>query len=210
MGYRDFSSTEEMLQSYAEIRKRLYTAPVKPKPPPLLPEELLPVPDEKSLPVGKAELRAKIREIAAAHGVSYDSIIAHNTFAAVVAARREAMVAVAKMRPSWSLSEVARFFHRHHATVIEAFYRAGYIHGRPQLRNPVRVEQRRLSGERMQRWYAGEGPHPRAVNGKLMPEQVREIKALRGEPDHEVARAYGVRPLTIQHIWRGRTWKNVR
>src|SRR5215216_4701599 len=125
MRHRAFSSTEELLQNYAEVRKRLYTE--RQKPPAPSPEKLLPILDEKPKPEGKAEVRAKVRQIAAAYGVASDSIFSHNASAAIAAARRAAMVAVAKMRPDWPVAEVARFFRRHHTTVLEAFRRAGYI-----------------------------------------------------------------------------------
>lgn len=215
MTFRDYSSTEEMLGNYAEIRKRLYDVPPQPKPPAPSIEELLPEPAEKPELQGIAELRAKVREIAEAHGVPFEAIFSKGRTRRIVEARQKAMVEVAKMREQRSVVWIARFFGRDHTTVLYAFKSQGYAHGRPSVRDKrldvTYSERRRLGAERLELWREGKAPHPsdRAIR-KLNVDQVIEIRSREGEPSKTVAADYGVSRNAIYRIWKREIWKHVK
>jgi hypothetical protein len=89
-----------------------------------------PAPGGTGRPIGG--LHSVITCIAAKHGVTFDDVMgpAQGSRAAC-RARREAMVAVAELRPCWPVSWVAEFFGRDVANVLSAFRLAGYKHGPP-------------------------------------------------------------------------------
>jgi hypothetical protein len=71
---------------------------------------------------------AIVDRIAASRGVLAGDILSHARRPAIDLARREARIAVSREFPSWSITQIARFFHRRHPTLIRAFREAGHFH----------------------------------------------------------------------------------
>jgi hypothetical protein len=224
MAYREFTSAEQLLEHYAEVRKRLYHQPKRPKPA-REPQDLTPQP---KLLTGREELYARVCEIAAKHDVDPALIYGRCRRRAVILARQEAYIAVAAMRPRWSVVRIAKHFNKHHTSVLHSFGMAGYEHGRECYRDTsgakasLKQQKRDEARARMEQWLAGVAPHPSlASTTKLTVEQVREIKAtpvlrreegrsLRAIPASVFARRFGVDLDTIYNIWNRKTWRHVR
>ena len=72
-------------------------------------------------PVGMAETKQLVSAIAKRHGVTFQDIMGPCRRAKIVAARFEAIVAVAQVRYAWSLPQIGRFFgDRDHTTILHA------------------------------------------------------------------------------------------
>ena len=72
-------------------------------------------------PVGMAETKQLVAAIAKRHGVTFADIMGPCRRAKIVAARFEAIVAVAQVRYAWSLPQIGRFFgDRDHTTILHA------------------------------------------------------------------------------------------
>ncbi len=72
-------------------------------------------------PVGMAETKQLVAAIAKRHGVTFADIMGPCRRAKIVAARFEAIVAVAQVRYAWSLPQLGRFFgDRDHTTILHA------------------------------------------------------------------------------------------
>jgi len=72
-------------------------------------------------PVGMAETKQLVAAIAKRHGVTFADIMGPCRRAKIVAARFEAIVAVAQVRYAWSLPQLGRFFGgRDHTTILHA------------------------------------------------------------------------------------------
>jgi len=72
-------------------------------------------------PVGMAETKQLVSAIAKRHGVTFQDIMGPCRRAKIVAARFEAIVAVAQVRYTWSLPQIGRFFgDRDHTTILHA------------------------------------------------------------------------------------------
>jgi len=70
-------------------------------------------------PVGMAETKQLVAAIAKRHGVTFQDIMGPCRRAKIVAARFEAIVAVAQVRYTWSLPQIGRFFgDRDHTTIL--------------------------------------------------------------------------------------------
>jgi hypothetical protein len=71
--------------------------------------------------VGMAETKHLVATIAKRHGVTFQDIMGPCRRAKIVAARFEAIVAVAQVRYMWSLPQIGRFFgDRDHTTILHA------------------------------------------------------------------------------------------
>jgi chromosomal replication initiation ATPase DnaA len=89
-----------------------------------------PAPDAPGRPIGA--LHSVVACIAAKHRVTFEDVMGPTRGSlAACHARREAMVAVAELRPCWSVSGVAEFFGRDLTTVLSAFKRAGHKRSPP-------------------------------------------------------------------------------
>lgn len=73
----------------------------------------------------KAFTRALIADTAAAHGLTYDDLMARNRTRRVVYARREAIRKVCEARPDWSYPEIGKLFGFHHSTVMFHLRKSG-------------------------------------------------------------------------------------
>lgn len=72
-------------------------------------------------PIGMAETKQLVAAIAKRHGVTFADIMGPCRRAKIVAARFEAIVAVAQVRYMWSLPQIGRFFgDRDHTTILHA------------------------------------------------------------------------------------------
>lgn len=72
-------------------------------------------------PIGMAETKQLVAAIAKRHGVTFSDIMGPCRRAKIVAARFEAIVAVAQLRHTWSLPQIGRFFgDRDHTTILHA------------------------------------------------------------------------------------------
>jgi hypothetical protein len=72
-------------------------------------------------PIGMAETKQLVAAIANRHGVTFADIMGPCRRAKIVAARFEAIVAVAQVRYMWSLPQIGRFFgDRDHTTILHA------------------------------------------------------------------------------------------
>jgi hypothetical protein len=72
-------------------------------------------------PVGMAETKQLVAAIAKRHNVTFQDIMGPCRRAKIVAARYEAIVAVAQVRYTWSLPQIGRFFgDRDHTTILHA------------------------------------------------------------------------------------------
>jgi hypothetical protein len=72
-------------------------------------------------PIGMAETKQLVSAIAKRHGVTFQDIMGPCRRAKIVAARFEAIVAVAQVRYAWSLPQLGRFFgDRDHTTILHA------------------------------------------------------------------------------------------
>lgn len=69
--------------------------------------------------------RQLIRVIAESHGVTIDEIFGRNRTAKVIAAKREAIVAVIQSRPYLSYPDIGRIFGLDHTTCVHHAQRAG-------------------------------------------------------------------------------------
>lgn len=70
-------------------------------------------------------LRALITEIAEQHGLTYSHIIGPSRSHKVIAARFDAIAAVANARPTMSLNHLGNVFHRDHTTILSALRKRG-------------------------------------------------------------------------------------
>jgi hypothetical protein len=72
-------------------------------------------------PIGMAETKQLVAAIAKRHNVTFQDIMGPCRRAKIVAARFEAIVAVAQIRYTWSLPQIGRFFgDRDHTTILHA------------------------------------------------------------------------------------------
>ncbi|ACS41630.1 helix-turn-helix domain-containing protein [Methylorubrum extorquens] len=77
------------------------------------------------VPAAPPFIKAIIAEIAAQHGVSYGEVIGPRRSRKITSARFAAYHAVAKARPDYSLSQIARHFgNRDHSTVLRGLRKA--------------------------------------------------------------------------------------
>lgn len=160
-------------------------------------------------------LRDVIADIAAQHGTTFSAVMGPTRGTeAACRARVEAMIAIAELRRGWSINRIAGFFGRDHTTVLAAFKRAGYDHGRrrPPARDPAFLAARR---ERRRIWRetaAAAGRHPKASNCKLTADDVRAIRVrlADGHSQQSIAADFGVGRPTIQSICVGRFWAHVK
>lgn len=65
-----------------------------------------------------AETRAIIAAVASAHGCHLHEVLGPSRLRCIVAARKEAIRAVAEKRPHWSVNQIARAFGLTHWTVL--------------------------------------------------------------------------------------------
>lgn len=122
---------------------RIYRKPqtimvvVPPKAVTLLPEpEPEPMPfkrdilDLQSVPEAlRAKLSAKVivADIAKRHDVPIELVFGHCRNKRIVDARHEAVIAVRKAFPLWSLPQMGRFFNRDHTTILHALRKHGVL-----------------------------------------------------------------------------------
>lgn len=90
----------------------------------------------KSAPVAETEpestviafvspVREIINDVAARHGLTYQDIIGASRFKNIVTARMDAIVEVHKARPTMSLGQLGKAFHRDHTTILHALRKRG-------------------------------------------------------------------------------------
>lgn len=147
---REYSCAADMRRDAAALKARMYAptgvvdepeppaALVEPYPPPRivyrLPEPSPQAFAMKAMTVGfwcpSMPARAIMKGVAGSAGYRVSEILADDRRAKLVAVRWAAMIAVAQSSPNMSISAIAGMFKRDHTTVLSAFKRAGYHHGR--------------------------------------------------------------------------------
>lgn len=70
-------------------------------------------------------VREIINDVAARHGLTYQDIIGASRFKNIVTARMDAIVEVHKARPTMSLGQLGKAFHRDHTTILHALRKRG-------------------------------------------------------------------------------------
>jgi hypothetical protein len=165
------------------------------------------------VPPQEASVKDIATAIARTHGCTLDEIRGERRMAQIVLARQEAMVAVAQARPDWSVYRIARWFGRHHATVLHAFKKLGYDHGRPKapiLTPEVRREREEQAAEYRRAVAAGERSPGHTVT--LSPDAVRSIRRrlAAGERRVLLAREYGVSRSAIDEVATRKSWAWVK
>ncbi len=66
-----------------------------------------------------------IRQVCAIHNMDVDIVLGQSRNRAIVAVRQEAMAAVYRIRPDYSLPMIGRLFNRDHTTIIAALMKLG-------------------------------------------------------------------------------------
>ena len=100
----------------------------------------------------RSRIRDLVDEVTRAHGSTPAEILSKDRLTPIVAARRAAILAVARAYPWFSLNQLGRIFQRHHTTIVSALAASGF-----------RVSQNGTYKERRSLWLdekRGELPEP--------------------------------------------------
>lgn len=159
------------------------------------------------------ELRNLVARTAFEHGSSWVDVLGTYRGPAVIRARHAVWVAVAIARPRWSVSRIAKFFSRDHTTILNAFKRLGYVHGRQPQGRRCKVKLAEQATRRAE-WRArvARGEASRNNQSKLTAEDVRTIRkrAALGETGYKMAAEYGICTQTVYDAINRKTWRNVQ
>jgi chromosomal replication initiation ATPase DnaA len=82
--------------------------------------------------------REIITQVALRHGFRYSEIIGPSRNKAVVLARHEAMVEVARRKPNYSVPMIGKAFNRDHTTILHALNKAGFRRNAQNINGDMR------------------------------------------------------------------------
>lgn len=132
---REFSSAAEMQTHYRALRARTFPAPrpeasapaveAAPEPPAFEIPEAFAEKLDTVFPTGMSEARRIVAVIASRYELTAEDIYRPCMNASNVAARWEAMAAVSRANPNWSLPKLGKFFRRDHTTILHALRKTG-------------------------------------------------------------------------------------
>lgn len=161
---------------------------------------------------GNKALIALINATGAPFDATFADVMGRSRRTPIRQARWASLVAVAEARPLWSIVRLSTYFGLDHTTVLYAFKRLGYAHGR---RTPERRSYHVLDDEKdrqaRHRACVVQGMSANSRSHKL---SVTAVKAIRVSLDEGVdqlklSRLHRVSKKTVQDIARRKTWRHV-
>jgi hypothetical protein len=147
----EFLTLQDQQARYKAAKARMFAAarlPTVPPPPPRPPLSGLP----------RRRLATAVEQVAASHRVSVDDIMGKSERHKIIAARQDAYVAAAMVVPTWSVKRLGEYFGRDHSTLLYAFRKKGFIHGRTAGRrvgppSDADMLKLRMMREQGKAWY---------------------------------------------------------